>query len=79
MIPADEREEGGVRVSNRAIYDQLLAVRFEVADMKKDLQNYQQRQTEHSKRLRSLEIKFYGIVAGMTAALMVLLRIGGVV
>lgn len=34
---------------------------------------------EHNKRIRSLELRFYGILAGLIGALAVLLKIGGVV
>jgi len=74
----DEREEGGVRVSNRAIYEMLMALRFEVADLKKDLQVFQDKQRENTKRIRALELRFYGIMAGGVAACMTLLKIGGV-
>jgi hypothetical protein len=67
---------GFIRVSNREIYDGLMEVKTEVRDMRILVQNVLGENTDLRKRVKSLEIKFYGVLAGLLGALIVLLKVG---
>jgi len=59
---------GFVKVSNREIYDSLRNLQQEVAAMRLDLTNILGENVELNKRVRSLELKFYSILAGFVGA-----------
>lgn len=82
---------GAVRITNREIYDELIKLKDKVADSQRDtaevkasvhnvdkrLENMESLNlSDHGKRLRALELRFYGILAGLVAALGVLLNVG---
>lgn len=88
-----EGNGSSVRITNREIYDELIKLKDKVADGQRDvaeakssLHNVDKRLgsmeslnlSDHGKRLRALELRFYGILAGLVAALAVLLRMGSV-
>lgn len=53
-----------VRITNQMVYTELQATRADLRAMSKDLADY----PEMKKRVRALELKFYGVLAGVIAA-----------
>jgi len=53
-----------VRITNQMVYAELQAVRADLRDLAQRVGDY----PETKKRVRSLELKFYGILAGVIAA-----------
>lgn len=76
--PDDNGGSGFIRVSNREIYDGLMEVKAEVRDMRVLVQNVLSENSDLRKRTKALEVKFYGVLAGLLGAVVVLLKVGGV-
>ena len=68
----------GIRISNKELYAMLTDVRDRVLGLENRVDKVLGENVELRKRVRSLELRFYGIAAGLVAAIVVLLRIGGV-
>ena len=71
--------EGYVRIGNREIYDILVQVRDRVSKLEDRVDNVLSENVDLRKRVRGLELRFYGIAAGLLSAIVVLLRIHWVV
>lgn len=69
---------GGIRISNRELYDMLVQVRDRVASLENRVDMVLSDNFKLGKRVRSLELRFYGVLAGLVTAIIVLLRLGGV-
>ena len=65
----------GFRITNRELYDVLLQVRDRVARLESLVDNVLSENVDLRKRVRGLELKFYGILAGLVAATIVLSRV----
>lgn len=66
-MPEDSGENGGrtfIRITNESVYAELQATRADVRALANSLSEY----PEMKKRVRNLELKFYGILAGVIAA-----------
>jgi hypothetical protein len=68
---ADEPTNGGhsgdptfVRITNAVVYGELQATRSDLRDLAARLADY----PETKARVRKLELKFYGVLAGLIAA-----------
>lgn len=65
-------EEGGeqtfVRITNAMVYTELQALRADVRALTANVSDY----PETKKRVRALELKFYGVTAGLVTALAVI-------
>lgn len=62
-----------IRITNREIWDGLQDVKLRLTSLENRVdtvlgENVAQRQ-EYGKRIRSLELRFYGVLAGLVAAL----------
>lgn len=62
-----------VRISNREIYDGLLQVRDRLAALERRVDSVLGENVELGKRVRRLELRFYGILAGLVSAVILLL------
>lgn len=62
-----------VRITNEAVYTELQATRADLRALAQQINDY----PEVKKRVRALELRFYGILAGLVAALVVLAKVGG--
>ena len=62
-----------VRITNREIYDGLTGVQAEIKDLKLQMMIVMKENVdikkEYGNRIRSLELRFYGVLAGLIAAL----------
>lgn len=56
-----------IRISNAMVYAELQATRADIRDLAKSVADY----PETKKRVRSLELKFYGVLAALVSALVV--------
>lgn len=67
-----------VRITNREVYNRLGTVeaKLDAALSTIDKQNAQL--IDYGKRIRALELRFYGVLAGLIGAMAVLARLGGV-
>lgn len=73
--PREEGEQTFVRISNQVIYGELQAARADIRALAADVADY----PETKDRVRKLELRFYGILAGfISAAALVAGRAGGV-
>jgi hypothetical protein len=84
-LPEDENG-AFVRVTNTHIYQELLNLKTEVQSIRHGLRNVQTAlgdvsirslahdQTKLEKRVRSLELKFYGIISGLVAGLFIVAK-----
>jgi len=67
-----------VKISNKEIYQGLMDLKDEVHNMKVLLTTVLEENIDLKKRVRLLELKSYGILAGLIGAIVVMFRIGGV-
>lgn len=69
-----------VRITNREVWSQLRVVESKLDDALRTIGAQQARLDEGDKRIRALELRFYGILAGVVAAIGLLLAgPGGIV
>lgn len=73
---ANQAGEGGIRISNRELYDMMVQVRDRTAALENRLDNVLGENVDLRKRVRGLELRFYGIAAGLLAALLILAKVG---
>ena len=72
-------DDADVRVTNREIYDAVQELLADVAAVKREIIQLGLDSRELTKRVRALELRFYGILAGLLGAIAVALRLGGAV
>lgn len=65
---SDEGDAPFIRITNAMVYSELQATRADLRDLTKSVSDY----PETKKRVRSLELKFYGVLAALITALVVL-------
>ena len=65
METPHEGEPTFVRITNQTVYTELQATRADVRDLASKLADY----PETKARVRKLELKFYGVLAGLIAAI----------
>lgn len=58
----------GVRITQREVYDAVQAIGREVAALRLEVQAEVASNRDLTKRVRSLELKFYGVLAGLIGA-----------
>jgi hypothetical protein len=75
---AEHAGEGFIRISNRELYDLMTQVRDRVVRNESRIEILSAESATQTKKIRGLELRFYGIGAGLLAALVVLLKVGGV-
>ncbi len=75
---ATREGEGFIRINNRELYDMLTQVRDRVQGLENRVDNVLGENVDLRKRVRALELKSYGIMAGLLGAVLVLLRAGGI-
>lgn len=78
MSVPEDSNGGSIRISNRELYDMMLQVRERVQALENRVDNVLGENVSLNKRVRGLELRFYGIGAGLVAAIVVLLRMGGI-
>lgn len=71
----EEPNGSSVRITNREIYDALQALKTDVADVKREMVSLIDANKSLNARVRSLELRFYGILAGLIAAATVAFQI----
>ena len=62
--PPEQDGETFVRITNAMVYAELQATRADLRDLASRVSDY----PDLKKRTRALELKFYGVVAGLIAA-----------
>lgn len=67
-----------IRIGNREIYDALRRLEGTVASLDSRINTVLNENAQLGKRVRGLELRFYGVLAGLIAALAVLLKVGGI-
>lgn len=67
----------GIRVSTRELYDLALNIKDEVAELRRAVDSALTTNADLARRVRALELRFYGILAGLVGAVVVLAKIGG--
>lgn len=65
----DEGEAPFVRITNAVVYAELQAARADLRDLGKDFATLASDYRDSKKRIRALELKFYGVLAGLVAAI----------
>jgi hypothetical protein len=65
---SDEGDAPFIRITNAMVYSELQATRSDLRDLAKTVSDY----PDTKKRVRSLELKFYGVLAALIAALVTL-------
>ncbi len=69
-----EEKRTFVRITNEVVYGELQATRADLRDLAARISDY----SETKKRVRALELKFYGVLAGVIAAFGAVLLAGRV-
>lgn len=69
--------DASIRITNREVYDALLQVRDRVHGLENRVDNVLGENVELRKRVRGLELRFYGVLAGLVGAITVLLGAPG--
>jgi hypothetical protein len=64
-------DEYAIRITNREVYDAVVQLRDRVASLERRVDSVLGENVELRKRTRSLELKFYGILAGLLGAVTV--------
>ena len=65
----DQDDPGFVRITNREIWQMLTDVRERVVDIVAEIESWQLERVDLKKRIRALELRFYGILAGVIGGL----------
>lgn len=66
---ADPNDGGDfVRITNREIWTMLTEVRAKVTDIANEMDSFNAERLDTRKRVRALELRFYGILAGLIGA-----------
>lgn len=73
MSAPHDNEQTFARITNREIYDAVVQLRADVSSLENRVDNVLGENVELRKRTRGLELKFYGILAGLVGAVSVLL------
>jgi hypothetical protein len=60
---------GNIRITNREVYDGMLQVRDSVIRLENRVDSVLQENVILNKRVRALELRFYGILAGLVGSL----------
>jgi hypothetical protein len=76
MADDDGNGSSFVRITNREVYDRLGGVEAKLDDALRNIRSRDKTIEEYGKRIRALEIRFYGVLAGLIGALVVLVRMG---
>lgn len=71
-----EHDGAFIRITNREVYDRLGGVEAKLDDALSNIRSRDKTIEEYGKRIRALEIRFYGVLAGLIGALVVLVRMG---
>jgi hypothetical protein len=72
-----DENSGYIRISNREIYDAVVALDKRLANLENIVGNVLNENSDLRKRTRGLELRFYGILAGLLGAITVLLAAPG--
>ena len=72
-----EDTNGSIRITNREVYDGLLKLEKTTDHLVSRVDYVLGENVELRKRVRGLELKFYGILAGLVGAVTILLLGGG--
>lgn len=75
---SEEPNGGAVRITNREIYDAVEALKADVSELAHKFDTALRDLDELRDRTRSLELKFYGILAALVGSVVVILRLAGV-
>lgn len=59
---------GGIVISNRELYDMMQGLRDQVKEVQLQTTSLVNTNADLSKRIRALELRFYGILAGLVGA-----------
>lgn len=65
-----------VRVTNREVWQQLRTVEAKLDDALRHIENQNLQINDNIKRIRALELRFYGVLAGLVGAVVILVRMG---
>lgn len=74
--PNGKDEPTFYRVSNREVYERIGTLEAKIDDGLRQLSIMESHIVDHHKRIRALELRFYGVLAGLVGALAVLIKIG---
>lgn len=58
----------GIRITNREVYDGLLQVRDRLGSLEHRVDHVLGENVVLNKRIRALELRFYGVLAGLIAS-----------
>lgn len=72
--PPNGGETPFVRVTNKEVWMQLRTVEAKLDDALRTISSQNERLIDHGKRIRGLELRFYGVLAGLVGAVVVLVR-----
>lgn len=67
-----------VRITNREVYERLGTVEAKLDSALSTIDKQNMTLIDYGKRVRALELRFYGILAGLLGAIAVLARVGGI-
>ena len=66
-----------VRIGKTQVYAEIVRMRDLVSEQMHELNDLRHDLEEMGRRTRALELRFYGILAGLVAAIAILLRVQG--
>lgn len=69
MANGEQDEPTFVKITNQMVYAELQQVHSELRELAKAVNDY----PEVKKRVRSLELKFYGVLAGLLTAVAIII------
>lgn len=72
-----DREEF-VRITNREVYERLGTVEAKLDSALSTIDKQNAALIDYGKRIRALELRFYGVLAGLIGAMAILARVGGI-
>lgn len=78
MMPDESNGQEFVRITNREVYERLGAVEAKLDSALSTIDKQNATLIDYGKRVRALELRFYGILAGLIGAIAILARVGGV-
>jgi hypothetical protein len=74
-MPEPSNGNNTIRITNRELYDTIQVLSNDVRDIKSGMETYKTDNRDLRTRVRALELRFYGILAGLVGAIIILLRV----
>jgi hypothetical protein len=78
MTESDNPNGFQVRYTNKEIMETIRSLEFHIQGLERRVDSVLGENVDLRSRVRGLELKFYGVLAGLVGAIVILFRLGGI-